>query len=256
MEENLKLYSQKAIAIATYLGSPLAAGILIRQNCINLGRERQGLNALMIGIISTILMFIGIFAIPEYIIDKVPNALIPLIYTVIIYIIVERIQGEDLKNHKKNQGEFYSSWKAAGIGGISAVILTAGIFAYVYAVEDDIDFDVQTYDQEIEKFIENESQALKFFNEIETANEGYLLLELTKGIGIWKENTAIVDRINTIENLPIELFEQNVNLKKYCTYRIEQYELFMKAIIENTDKYNLELEEIGLKIEQILIELD
>ena len=103
MEENKKLYSQRAIGIATYFGGPLAAGILIRKNFINLNKERQGLNALIIGIISTFILFAGIFSIPENIIDKIPNALIPLVYTGIIYLIVEAIQGKDLKEFKENK---------------------------------------------------------------------------------------------------------------------------------------------------------
>ena len=39
-EKGIKLYSKKGIGIATILGSPLAASILIRSNYIELGKKR------------------------------------------------------------------------------------------------------------------------------------------------------------------------------------------------------------------------
>ena len=47
-EKNVKFYSQKAIAIASYFGGPLAAGLLIRRNYINLGMEKEGRYTLII----------------------------------------------------------------------------------------------------------------------------------------------------------------------------------------------------------------
>lgn len=41
---NKKLYSQKGISIATFFGGPLAAGYLIRQNFIALGKEPEVYN--------------------------------------------------------------------------------------------------------------------------------------------------------------------------------------------------------------------
>ena len=256
MEENLKLYSQKAIAVATYFGGPLAAGILIRKNSLNLGREKQAINSLIIGIISTIIIFGGIFMIPENIIDKIPNALIPAIYTGIIYLIVERIQGRELKLHKENQGEFYSGWKAVGIGAVCMVILAAGIFGYAYASEVEYDFDSTIYDKEIAKFIDNEEKSLNVFNFIETANKEYLIKEFNKGIVLWKENQNVINRILSIENLPADLVEINEKLMVYSKLRIKHFELIQKGISEDTDSYASEIESIGLKIEKLINELN
>ena len=85
-QKGIKLYSKKAIGIATFIGAPLAVSILIRNNYIELGKNEKGKAALIIGTISTILLFIGIFMIPENIMSKVPNQIIPLIYTGIIYL--------------------------------------------------------------------------------------------------------------------------------------------------------------------------
>lgn len=130
--KNLKLYSQKAIGLATFIGGPIAAGYLIRENYLSLDKPDEGKNALLISIVATVLLFTGIFMIPESIMDKVPNQIIPMIYTGIIYLIVEKIQGELLNKHKENEYAFYSRWNAAGIGLISLVILLSGIFGYLY----------------------------------------------------------------------------------------------------------------------------
>ena len=42
IRESKELYTQRAIGIATFFGGPLAAGILVRRNFINLGNEQYG----------------------------------------------------------------------------------------------------------------------------------------------------------------------------------------------------------------------
>jgi len=61
----------------------LAAGILIRRNSLKLGREHEGLRAVVLGILSTLLLFAIMMQIPEHIIDSIPGPLIPAIYTII-----------------------------------------------------------------------------------------------------------------------------------------------------------------------------
>ncbi|NLF42636.1 MAG: hypothetical protein GX587_08070, partial [Bacteroidales bacterium] len=92
------------------------------------------------------------------------------------------------------------------------------------------DFDAKTYDTEIAKFAKNENQSLAVFNVIETGEPQYLIKELNNGIVLWKENKEIVSRLNSIENLPTELLEQNKKLLKYCDLRIQLNDIFVKAI--------------------------
>jgi hypothetical protein len=257
MEETRKLFSQRAIAIATYFGGPAAAGYLVKKNYQTLDEPDKGKKAFIIGIISTLLIFAGIFSIPEHIIDKIPNAVIPAIYTGIIYLIVEKIQGQWLKEHKESGGEFYSGWKATGIGAIFMVILLAMIAGTAFIAGDlsKPDFDATTYDNEVAKFVKNENQSLAVFNVINTAEPQYLIKEFSKGILLWKENKEIVNRLNLIENLPTELLEQNKKLLKYCDLRIQHNEIIVKAISEETDKYVSEIDRIGMDVNNILEEL-
>jgi hypothetical protein len=136
MEDTKKLYSQKAIGIATFFGGPLAAGYLVKKNYQSLGLESHGKKAFIIGIVSTLLLFAGVFSIPEHILDKIPNALIPAIYTGIIYLIVERLQGQDLKEPLENGRAFQSAWKAVGVGAISMLILLIFIATTAFIAAD------------------------------------------------------------------------------------------------------------------------
>ncbi|MBU3928901.1 MAG: hypothetical protein KKB74_13935 [Bacteroidetes bacterium] len=259
MEETKRFYSQRAISIATYFGGPLAAGYLVKKNYEALEQPDNARKSIIIGILSSILIFSGIFSIPEEIIDKIPNALIPLIYTGIIYLIVEKVQGENLKTHKESGGEFYSGWKAAGIGAIAMLILAAGIALTAFIAGDlsntQPDFDTATYDKEIARFVDNENKSLVVFNVIETQAPDYLIKEFSNGIVMWKENKEIVEGLNSIENLPKKLKDQNTLLLKYCDLRIQHSEIIIKAISEDTDKYGSEIERIVFEINKIVKEL-
>lgn len=248
-----KLYSQRAISIATFFGGPLAAGILARQNFINLGKDDYGKYSLIIGIVSTILIYLGIFSLPEPIIDKIPNVLIPAIYTGIIYFIIERLQGSELADHKNNNGEFYSAWKAAGIGAICMTILLIGIFGYVYSKSGVIfptgKFDVQ-YDNGIARFNKNEEKALTLFTILESDSSSKSISFIDKvGIPTWEENLQILEELDKIDGLYPQLKKQDQILRNYCNLRIETFKLIRKALVENTNAYDQQIENINKKID-------
>lgn len=244
-----KLYSQKAFGLATFLGGPLAAGLLARQNFKTLGNDDYAKLSLIIGVVSTVLIFGGLAMVPENIIDKIPNAILPAIYTAIIYFIIEKLQGKELAEHKKNNGVFYSMWKAAGIGAISLVILSAGIFSYVYSME--TDFDAQKYDDGIALITKNEEQALRLFTIIENSSQQQSINFIDNfGIPAWQSNLKILEGLDKMEGLYDELSKQNQILKNYCKLRIESYQLIRKALIENTSYYDAAIQSLNEKIDR------
>ncbi len=256
MEAIKKFYSEKAISIATYFGGPLAAGYLIQKNYETLEQPDKARKSLIIGVISTIVLFAGIFAVPEQILDKIPKFIIPAIYTGIIYLIVDRIQGETLKNHKESKGEFHSGWKAAGVGALSLLIIFAGIFLTAFIAGDfsntQAGFNSTLYDKEAAKFENNERAALAVFDDMETQTPDYAIMQLEKGIDLWQENKSIVNKLNSFENIPQELSDINKRLLKYCDLRVELNQLFLNAIKEDTDEFSSEAERIGMEINQLL----
>jgi hypothetical protein len=248
------LYSQGAIGIATYLGGPLAAGILARQNFINLGNEAAAKKSLFIGIISTVFLFGGIFSIPEEILDQIPNALIPFVYTAIIYIVIEKFQGAALKAHKGNGGIFYSVWKAVGIGAICMLVLLAGIVGFAFMAPED--FDTKKYDAGMEVFKKNEENALLLFAKIETSSTEELLDYLDKtSLPAWKENLLLLDDLDKIEGLYEEFKKQNDVLRDYSELQVEKFGLIRKAIDEDTNAYDEEIEDLNLEIDEVLDDL-
>ena len=126
----MKFYSERAVLIGTFFGGPLVAGILVRRNFLNVGNEEHGRLSLLISIAATVIIFGGITLIPESIADRIPNVVIPTIYSAIIYQIVKHVQGDTLKAHKENNGEFYSVWRAVGIGTLCLVAIFMILFVY------------------------------------------------------------------------------------------------------------------------------
>lgn len=86
--------------------------------------------------------------------------------------------------------------------------------------------------------------------------EGTKKLFSQRSIALWKENKEIVTKVNSIKNLPAELLEQNKKLLCYCDLRIKHNEILLKAISENTNRYDSEIDRIGMEINKILKELE
>jgi len=253
--KNYKFYSQGSIGVATFLGGPLAAGYLIQKNYLSLDDFKNGKKSLILGIVSTILLFVGIFSIPETIATKVPRHIIPAVYTGIIYLIVEKIHGPMLKQHKENGFEFHSAWKAAGIGFASFIILLTSIFSYAYFSTDNELY--ENYDKAMAIFSVNESETLEFYEELEYKSDRALIKRIDDFIiPKWRQNIKIIEKTNKYENLPSEISLQNKLLLEYSGLRLEAFKLLKKMIQENTDKYNDDLDEIHLKIDAVLEQLN
>ena len=252
---DLKLYSKKAIGIATFIGGPLAAGYMIRQNYINLNNFRDGNRALTIGIVTTILLFGSLFLLPESIMDKVPNYVLPAIYTGIIFLIVERVQGFALNQHKEEGKEFYSGWQTAGVGFASLAILVIGVVGVTMLSSTEPE--LEKYDVEMARFSKNESETMAFYDHIETQSRESLLMELEKKvIPKWKENIGIIKTISQIEDLPAELLVKNKLILEYAQLRMEAFELFHKGIRENSFQYNSQIEELHKQIDVKIAQLE
>lgn len=242
-----KLYSQKAFGLATFLGGPLAAGVMAWQNFKTLGNHNYAKLSLIIGVVSTIVIFGALAMVPETILDKIPNAVFPAIYTAIIYFIFEKLQSKELTEYKENNGVFYSMWKAAGIGAISLAILSAGIVGYIYTMN--TSFDAKKYDNGIALITKNEEQALQLFTFIEKSSQQQSInfIDII-GIPAWQSNLKILDGLDKMEGIYDELSKQNQILKNYCRLRIESYQLIRKSLIENTVYYDAAIQSINEKI--------
>lgn len=245
--EHLKFYSKNAIGLGTFLGGPLAAGFLIRENYVSLSEPEKGKRALFIGIITTILLLVGIFIIPEQIMSKVPQQILPALYTGAIFLIVEKIHGKILTQHKENDNEFFPIWKSAIVGIISLALILGGIFG-VLSLSPENENEL-LFNAKMEEFSKNEAESILFYERLETASREDLLQELkTVVIPNWEENIEILKEAKNIENLETNLMVQNDILLRYSKLRIEESTLFVNAIAEDTDEYNLQIQQVQQKI--------
>jgi len=146
MEENLlsiqpdyKLYKDNAVYIGTFIGGPLVAGYLAAENFKKLGESDKARNAWIISIIATIIIFaliLLIFLIPGTV--KIPNYIIPLIYTGIAQYLVKHYQGPAIKEHIEKGGLTYKAWRAVWIGLIGLVVLCAIIIVAVLLTDKEL----------------------------------------------------------------------------------------------------------------------
>lgn len=254
LSEDTKLHSQRAIALATFLGGPMAAGFLIKENFKTLGKNQLGNNAFFIGIIATVLILVGILSLPEQVSDKIPNFIIPAAYTAIILMLVEKYLGKTFKEHEENNRPFHSIWKAVGVGVIFLAIMLSSIFAYAYFAPDE--FDTVKYDNGIAEFNKNEEKALHLFDVMETSKKGDAISYIDNiGLICWEKNLDILSDLDNIEGLNEEFKKQNEILRRYVNLRIETYQLIRKAFSEETDNYDKEIEKLNTQIEKTLNEL-
>ncbi|NOQ74434.1 MAG: hypothetical protein GQ574_20660 [Crocinitomix sp.] len=247
-----KLYSSMSIRIATFLGTPIAAGFLIRKNFVALGEEDKGRNALIVAIIATLLMFAGLYMVPEQIMDKVPNLLIPIVYMVVVHYYVDITQGPALKSHEGNSGEFYSGWRAAGIGLLVFAIMVPAVFAYAYYGPQD--FDLEAYDAGFEKFQKNEEEALTVYD-IDNDFEAAEFIQ-DRGIPLWEENMGILQELNKIDGLYPEYIDYNDVLHEYSELLLKSLQLLEKALREQSTKYDRQLENVYEQINTTLDKLE
>jgi cyclophilin family peptidyl-prolyl cis-trans isomerase len=125
-----KIYKDKAIRVATFIGGPLVAGYLIAENFKVFNEPEKAKKAWIYTIIATVVIFGSIFLIPNS--NKSSTPIIPLIYTWIAYYLVIHYQGESIKVHINGGGQTYNWGRTLGIGLIGLVITIIPIFGIVY----------------------------------------------------------------------------------------------------------------------------
>ncbi|MBW7870711.1 MAG: hypothetical protein H3C39_06580 [Flavobacteriia bacterium] len=130
-----KIYKDKAIWVGTFLGGPLVAGYYIAENFKAFNDSKKAKKTWFFAILSTIAIFGIVFLLPENI--KIPNATIPIIYTVIAYSLTQHFQGKKITTHLDLGGEFFGWWRTIAVALIGAVITfvpLAGLILLIYGI--------------------------------------------------------------------------------------------------------------------------
>lgn len=90
------LFSVMQIAVATFVGSPIAGCLLLAQNYRNLGRSGSAVKTLILGVVSTIVLLFIAFLLPE----NFPNVVLPMAYTIAMRELVKYLQGDVIADQK------------------------------------------------------------------------------------------------------------------------------------------------------------
>ncbi len=125
-----KVYSIGWMAFGAYLGGPLAGAYFLSKNFEFFGDKGAARTSLLIGALGTLFLFGGLAFIPEPYINKIPNSVLPLLYTSIIYTYATTHQKKNIDVHKAEGGKVFSGWR---ITGISLLCLVPAILTLLIA---------------------------------------------------------------------------------------------------------------------------
>jgi hypothetical protein len=122
--DNKKIYNLRQIQIVCVIGSPFVAGILISHNYSKFGEGRKSTLWIFFGTLWTLALFGIALLIPEEI-SRSAGMAIPFLNGALIHPIVNRLQGERIREHFENDGKKSSNWLPIGLTVLlMALILT------------------------------------------------------------------------------------------------------------------------------------
>lgn len=141
------------------------------------------------------------------------------------------------------------SMKFATIGALAVALFISSFTVYTTLPND-----LPHYEKEMERFFSMESLALELYNLPEGTPDETILAEIKdRGLYYWGENLKLIESFDELD-LPEQVVARNARLKTYCELRIKSYELIYKAIEENTDRYEDQLNMTVIQIENIINE--
>lgn len=108
----MKLYSEMQVAVATFLGSPLAGGILMSHNAKVAGQEKEKKTYLFITSAASVALLVLAFFLPE---RKPGNYLIPLAASWAMRFWYQKVQADFLGGTRFPEAKKASWWAALGI---------------------------------------------------------------------------------------------------------------------------------------------
>jgi len=125
-----KVFSERMIWPAIFLGGPLVAGYLFTNNFKVFGRADLITKVWAITIVSSIIILTGVISIPADV--NIPNMVIPAVYTGIASLLFNKYLKTETDLHISNGGLIHSWWRVAGAGLVSILIFAAPIIGYVF----------------------------------------------------------------------------------------------------------------------------
>lgn len=130
---DVRLYSPRHVAWATFLGSPLAGCVLMGLNFFRFGDSSTAWMTIGWGTLGTIVMFVVAFFLP----DNFPSVVIPAATTFGMFHLAKSLQGARYERHLAEGGQKASGWAASGIAVLCLVVVLAAMLAVVMVMPED-----------------------------------------------------------------------------------------------------------------------
>lgn len=149
-----------------------------------------------------------------------------------------------LKNFESKKLSLYT------VTALSALTLLSSVLIYK-----SLPNDIGKYEKEIQQFVSLEAKALEVFNLPDNTSEEQYIYEFTEhGIFYWNENIKLLDGFLKLD-LPSQIEARNSLLREYCLLRIKSYQFVCKSIEEDTDAYEIAIDDCNRKMEKLISEL-
>lgn len=127
-----KLYNERAILIATFVGGPLAGGYLLARN-FGTFNEPAKAGKTWIVTIGVMLLLAGSAFVPAA--DAIPGVVYSLLFCCTAHFAARKYQGSSIALHQTNGGEFYSTWRAV-LTGLVFLVLMFGLILALFYIQD------------------------------------------------------------------------------------------------------------------------
>jgi len=116
-----QLYSVWAVVLATFLGSPLAGGVVMSINCRRLSQPNAARDILLWTAILTVGSLLLGGLIPQEM--RLVEAMLVGLQVFVMYFLAARLQGRAIALHLQQGGEIASYWSVVVIGIVCGIIL-------------------------------------------------------------------------------------------------------------------------------------
>lgn len=104
-----KFYSVKAIAIASFLATPIVSGYMLWHNYKVVGLKEIGKKYFACCVLFTVVLICILGSLPEQIQEKIPRQLVPVLYTGAIYGFVREKQNDLFYEHQTELDGYYGA---------------------------------------------------------------------------------------------------------------------------------------------------
>lgn len=233
-----KIFKDKAFWVGIFLGGPLVAGYLFSENFKTFGQPEKVLPTWMISIIVTILIFGGVFIIPENI--NIPNQLIPIVYTAIAYGLFHKIQSEKATQHINSGGLIHNWGRVIGVSVIGLLITILPVFTifYTYDMVEQANITTKSYGATVKHEIDFDKSNITE-KEVDMIADGFIEtgffdLSVAKYVYVTKNENKYelyISVIKGIENDPVAL-KPFIELRSQMDEYIPNMKIEIKLVVD------------------------